>query len=155
MPMDNTSIALSSELSGAEAEFLKLYCESGDVNTSLKSVGWGKKSLYSQSRSPVFLAEFRRIKDQYMYLLEDEAFRRAYKGVKEAVYHGGKVVGYQRKPSDRLLMFLLKAHNPDKYDVGSKGKVGVKLTRQSMKLQAGPLSIDFSPNDKDDVIDVK
>ncbi|HRW52646.1 MAG TPA: hypothetical protein P5081_07145, partial [Phycisphaerae bacterium] len=48
-------------------------------------------------------------------LLEMEAHRRAVKGVKEPVYHQGKVVGHVRKYSDALLTTLLKGANPEKY----------------------------------------
>jgi len=47
--------------------------------------------------------------------LELEARRRAQKGVLEPVYYKGKKVGAVRKYSDTLLIFLLKAHRPDKY----------------------------------------
>ena len=47
--------------------------------------------------------------------LHDEAVRRAKKGVRRPVYQGKELVGYVSEYSDRLLMFLLKAHDPEKY----------------------------------------
>ncbi|MBC8240921.1 MAG: hypothetical protein H8E30_10660, partial [Alphaproteobacteria bacterium] len=44
----------------------------------------------------------------YADALEREADRRAVKGVKEAVYYQGKVVGHKKNFSDVLLMFRLK-----------------------------------------------
>jgi hypothetical protein len=48
-------------------------------------------------------------------VLEEEAFRRAVKGVQEPVYHLGNVTGTVRKYSDTLLIFLLKASDPGRY----------------------------------------
>jgi hypothetical protein len=47
--------------------------------------------------------------------LHDEAVRRARKGVRRPIYQGKELVGYVREYSDRLLMFLLNAHDPEKY----------------------------------------
>ena len=48
--------------------------------------------------------------------LEAEAVRRAVIGVKKPVYRGGEIVGHTTDYSDSMLMFLLKAHHPEKYD---------------------------------------
>ena len=48
-------------------------------------------------------------------MLEAEARRRAAIGVDEPVFYKGEVVGHIRKYSDTLLMFLLKAHWPEKF----------------------------------------
>lgn len=45
--------------------------------------------------------------------LIDEAKRRAFSGVKDAVYHSGNVVGMKTVYSDTLLMFLIKARRPE------------------------------------------
>jgi hypothetical protein len=53
--------------------------------------------------------------------LEDEAVRRARAGIRRPVLHKGKQVYVQGEPlftteySDSLLMFLLKANNPEKF----------------------------------------
>ncbi len=47
--------------------------------------------------------------------LEIEAKRRAFNGVSEPVFFQGKVCGAIQKYSDTLLIFLLKAHRPEKY----------------------------------------
>lgn len=47
--------------------------------------------------------------------LEDEARERARDGWNEPVFHQGKVAGYVKKKSDRLLEVMLRAHIPDKY----------------------------------------
>ena len=51
--------------------------------------------------------------------LEVEALRRAVKGVEKPVYRGGEIVGHVTDYSDSMLMFLLKAQYPEKYDAKS------------------------------------
>ena len=48
-------------------------------------------------------------------VLEQEAKRRAVEGWEEPVYQGGVLVGFVRKHSDTLLIFLLKGRRPDTY----------------------------------------
>jgi len=48
--------------------------------------------------------------------LELEAQRRAVEGTEKPVYRGGTLVGHTRDYSDSMLMFLLKAKYPEKYD---------------------------------------
>ena len=48
--------------------------------------------------------------------LELEAQRRAVAGTEKPVYRGGALVGHTTDYSDSMLMFLLKAKYPEKYD---------------------------------------
>ncbi len=47
--------------------------------------------------------------------LEDEAVRRAVHGVKDPVFHDGKIVGARLRYSDALLITLLNARRPEKF----------------------------------------
>ena len=47
-------------------------------------------------------------------MLELEARRRAYEGVEKPVFHAGEECDFIRQYSDVLMMFLLKAHRPDR-----------------------------------------
>lgn len=48
-------------------------------------------------------------------LAEDELYRRGVKGYDEPVFYQGEQKSKVRKFSDTLLIFLLKAHRPEKY----------------------------------------
>ena len=61
--------------------------------------------------------------------LEDEAVRRAREGVRKAVWHKGKIVGYQTEFSDSLMQTLLKGTNPKKFRENSS----VELTGKDGK----------------------
>ena len=47
--------------------------------------------------------------------LEERARQRALSGTEDPVFHGGEVVGYRQRFSDRLLIFLLQANHPAKF----------------------------------------
>ena len=69
-------------------------------------------------------------------LLEAEARRRAVTGVEKPVYYKGKVVGSTTKYSGKLLMFLLKAHDPkfrDGVKVEQPGATDVGVDRDREK----------------------
>ena len=88
-------------------------------------------------------------------MLEAEARRRAAIGVDEPVFYKGKVVGHIRKYSDNLLMFLLKAHWPEKF----RDNYGVEHSGPS----GGPVKVEaktehvFQPSKEvwDDILRVR
>ena len=48
-------------------------------------------------------------------VIRAEVHRRGVEGVKQAIYHDGKVVGHKQVYSDNLLMFLAKSRMPDEF----------------------------------------
>ena len=62
-------------------------------------------------------------------LLEAEAQRRAHHGVLKPVFYKGIKVGYERKYSDLLLIFMLKARKPEVYrdNVQTGGTINVSV----------------------------
>ena len=88
-----------------------------------------------------FAAQWREALGEGSDLLEAEARRRAVTGIDKPVFYKGKVVGSITKYSDRLLMFLLKAHRPQKFRDGGKVKqpgatdVGVDRALEQLVLE--------------------
>ncbi len=56
--------------------------------------------------------------------LEDEAHRRAFEGDEQEVFKDGNCIGVTRKYSDTLAIFLLKAHDPEKYRENTRMELG-------------------------------
>lgn len=87
--------------------------------------------------------ELRGLRGRVTQMLEDEAMRRAREGWDEPIYHRGKKCGEVRKYSDTLLIFLLKAANPEKYrerfDVRAKADVSlVSVVREILDAAEEP-----------------
>ena len=69
-----------------------------------------------------FAAQWREALEEGTDLLDAEARRRAVTGIDKPVFYKGEVVGSITKYSDKLLMFLLKAHRPQKFRDGGEVK---------------------------------
>ena len=90
---------------------------SGNVSRAARVIDMGRSSLYERrAADPEFKSAWRDALDAAMDGLEEEARRRAIEGTEEPVFYQGKQVGRVRKYSDALLMFLLRAHRPARFD---------------------------------------
>lgn len=85
--------------------------------------------------------------------LEDEAVRRAVKGVRKPVVSAGRLVAYERVYSDRLLEMLLKGRRPERFRDNATIDLNATqaLTGAAERLQHRLLSIlerSVEPTDK-------
>lgn len=116
-----------------EAKFLETLAKTGNVSESARRARIDRTIPYDLRKDPA-AADFKAAWDSAMEtagdLLEKEAWRRAVSGVRKPTgWYQGRPGGYVREYSDTLLIFLLKAHRPEKFrerlDVTSGGdKVG-------------------------------
>ena len=100
-----------------QARFLVSLGEYGNVSAAARTAKVSRDFAYTQRASDdIFKAAWDAALQRGTSGLEDEARRRAYKGVRreEAVYYQGQPVGKKAitEYSDTLLIFLLKAHDP-------------------------------------------
>ena len=96
--------------------FLKALGETGNVSAAARASKVSRSHAYALKQSePAFAAEWADALESATDLLEAEARHRAVHGVETPHFHQGRVTGTVRKYSDSLLMFLLKAHRPEKF----------------------------------------
>jgi transposase-like protein len=96
--------------------FLTQLAETGNVSASADEAGLPRHQVYDWRRQDEAFA--RRWEDALMVAVDKLAFearRRALDGVEEVRYFQGEPVGSIRKYSDQLLMFLLRAYDPDTF----------------------------------------
>lgn len=106
-----------------KAAFLDTLRETANVTVAARSVGISPATVYKHRRDDALFAErWDEAINEAVDMLEAEAHRRAFQGTEEPVFYQGCEVGYVRKYSDPLTMFLLKAHRPDKYRERSEVK---------------------------------
>lgn len=99
----------------------------GMVSVAARLVGVDRTNVWRlYKRDPEFAKRFDDACRAATDTLELEARRRALEGVDEPLMYQGKNVGYVRKYSDQLLMFLLKGRRPKVY--GDRLKVDQKTT---------------------------
>ena len=96
--------------------FLEALAQTGNVTGSAQKVGVTRQAAYKARKgSKEFTKQWDEAIEEAMDAMELEVHRRAMNGVEEPVYYQGQVVGTVRKYSDNLLMFMTKAHRPEKY----------------------------------------
>ncbi len=105
-----------------QKKFLAAFAACGSILPASRSAQIDRGSHYSWMRTdPTYPERFRQAEIEAARALEDEAVRRARAGIRRPVLHKGKQVYVPGEPlftteySDSLLMFLLKANNPDKF----------------------------------------
>ena len=106
-----------------QREFIEALTETGCVSEACAEVGITPRSAYRLRQHPKAQA-FRRAWDHAQSLaatrLTAIAWERAIHGASERLYKDGELVAERRKPSDKLLMWLLAHHNPTAYGWAAK-----------------------------------
>lgn len=113
--------------------FCAALAETGIVAKACKAVSISRMTAYEwRNEIPEFAEAWDKALKVGITALEDEAHRRAFEGVDDGVYHQGVLMDTQKKYSDTLAIFLLKAHNPDKYRENSKVELSGRLALGEM-----------------------
>lgn len=129
--------------------FLENLVEGVTIDEAAKKANVHPTTVYKRRREDeTFRKAWNEACDIGTRLLEQEAQRRAYRGIEEKVFHKGVECGTIRRYSDTLLIFLLKARKPEKYregaeDVG-RGNTVININvetvekREELHLHAAP-----------------
>ena len=97
-------------------KFLSAYAECGVITHAAEIAGIDRTRHYvCLDKSEQYRSMFESAHHQAIERMEQEARRRAMLGVEEPIFYQGVEVARVRKPSDTLLMFMLKGALPDKY----------------------------------------
>ena len=102
-----------------QRDFIEALADGGSVAEAARAVRMSSSSAYRLRRSPggeAFARAWDAAVAQAVGMLVDVAFDRAINGTVEPVLDAdGRRVGSRHRPGDRMLMFLLAAHYPDRY----------------------------------------
>jgi hypothetical protein len=103
-----------------QAVFLDTLAASGSVSAAAHAAGVSRTAVYNlRNREGTEADAFRVAWDeclrQAVAVLAETAFDRAINGVEEPILYKGEPVGTRIRHNDRLLMFLLKALDPETY----------------------------------------
>lgn len=113
--------------------FTAVLAETCNVGKACKAIDISRVTAYKWRKEiPEFADAWDDAMKTGVSALEDEAHRRAFDGTVEPVFQQGMEIGAVRKYSDTLAIFLLKAHNPDKYRENSKVELAGKLAINDM-----------------------
>lgn len=106
-------------LDSKQRDFIEALADGGSVAEAARAVHMSPSSAYRLRRSPggeAFARAWDAAVAQAVGMLVDVAFDRAINGTVEPVLDAdGRRIGSRHRPGDRMLMFLLAAHYPDRY----------------------------------------
>jgi hypothetical protein len=109
----------------AQESFISVLADTGSVTQAAIEVNMSATSCYRLRRSAdgrAFAAAWDAAVQTASLRLVDLAFDRAVNGSSEPVFdREGRRVGQRIRYNDRLLMFLLRAHQPDRYGAPGQG----------------------------------
>jgi hypothetical protein len=124
-------------------KFLERLARTGNVSAACKHAKVPRRTAYERrDREVDFAAVWDEAIEIAVEVLELEARRRAAEGTLRPVFQGGKKCGAIREFSDTLLIFLLKAHRPEKYrdNMTLRHEGGVQLEIVEEIVDAPPAS---------------
>lgn len=109
--------------------FIAALAETGSVKAAARTINMAKEGAYYLRRAPgadSFRAAWEAALATGVQRLTDVAIERAIEGVPVPVFHKGEQVGERRAYNDRLLMFVLRHHQPDRYGKSAALAPGTK-----------------------------
>ena len=99
----------------------------GNISRACKAEGIARNTAYTwRDEDKDFAIRWDEALQAGLDELEQEARRRAFEGLQNAVFYKGEVVGYEREYSDTLMIFLLKGGRPEKYKDRQEIEASVK-----------------------------
>lgn len=136
-------------LSAKQRAFLAAFPIVGTITGAAEAAGCNRRMHVDWMADPEYSEAFNAARESLVESLESEAIRRARDGTIEGVYQGGIQVGEQRKYSDTLTIFLLKANRPEKYRdeirVISESEIDAELRRLTNALGVGHSGVETQP----------
>ena len=138
-----------------KGKFLAELLRSANVSAAARLVGFSRSRIYViRDEDPGFATDWDHARKTYAEnVLEVEADRRAVEGVHHKTYYDkeGNVVGEERRYSDTLLIFRLKAIKKEEYAERSESNVNVKaevttMTPDDRRARIAILEAKLQPN---------
>lgn len=94
--------------------FIEFLARTGSVSAAAEAAGLGRTQVYERRRTHKrFAAAWSRALSLGVDGLHDKAMQRAMEGEERAIVRGGEVVATERRVSEGMMKFLLKAHRPE------------------------------------------
>ena len=114
-----------------QARFLEALAKTGIVSDACMASGVGRSRAYAwREQSPHFAGQWAEAERAATDALEAEALRRAALGVRKPVFYKGEICGHVEEYSDTLLIFLLKARDPERFreraSIEHSGEVSIR-----------------------------
>lgn len=118
--------------------FLDHLKKCGFKSTAAAKVNMTRSNItYHEKKDPVFAEEIEKALLMFEASIDEAAYKRGVEGIDKPVWFQGKIVGYDKNYSDRMLEFSARTVNPEKYGQTNKVEMSGSLdvtARTSAKL---------------------
>jgi hypothetical protein len=132
---------LSLRSASTDEVILKGLSEGMMVGEACEAAGVSRSVAYRwRKHDPDFCRKWDEAVDIGTGLIEDELFRRTVHGVDEPVFYQGEIVGYTKRRSDALMMFLLRARRPQVYHERTTVEQHVTVSDMSVSEKAARIA---------------
>lgn len=149
----------SSRETEIKEQYLALIRNGSTNRDAAAACGCGTKYFQKRRKAdPQFEEDYQDARKDGDDIIRAEIMRRGVDGVKRAIYHDGKVVGYKQEYSDQLLMFLAKSRMPEEFGDKLTTEHNVKFDGAAeslvnklagiLGLKPEPKLIDITPGDE-------
>lgn len=109
--------------------YIEILAKTGERALARNHVGCNRTTVASRiEKDPEFREQVEEALRFYRATLAGEVHRRGVVGVDRAIYHNGKVVGFERVYSDRLLIEQVRRHVPAYREQTTVNTTGVVLS---------------------------
>lgn len=122
-----------------QREFVAALAATGVVLQAAAHIGASPEALYALRHKPGaegFAAAWDEAAERGFTRVEDSAVQRAIQGETRLVVSAGKLLGYERRHNESLVMFLLRNRRPDRY--GGVGRSPKLPPLRSARMAAAP-----------------
>ena len=118
--------------------FLEILAVTGNVTKASEAVGYTSSQYMHKIRrdDEGFAEDWDEAINAFCDRMEEEATRRGHDGVLKAVWYKGEIVGYDTLYSDTLLLAMLRANRPEKFNQQQGGGLNVNFGVAVLPMQA-------------------
>ncbi|WP_052208194.1 hypothetical protein [Croceibacterium mercuriale] len=123
VPAPHTHPRRNSITAERQREFIAALAATGVVLQAAAHIGASPEALYNLRHKPGaddFAAAWEAAAERGFARVEDSAVQRAITGENRLIVSGGKLLGYERRHNEALVMFLLRNRRPERY--GGSGR---------------------------------
>lgn len=122
-----------------KADWLKVYADTASDTSACTAVCISYNTyLDALENDKRFEGAVKQVRKLAIEMLEVEARRRAYHGIRKPIYCQGVIVGHETQYSDKMLELLLKAEKPDKYrerkETSNSNEISIYLDSDDLDL---------------------
>lgn len=157
---DCTSAIATVQTVQHKKDFLAAFVACGNVSLTARQTGIGRQTHYDWLRlDPDYAAAWEEARAEALGVLEVEARRRAVEGTPRVKFHKGEPLidpanggpYVEREYSDVLLIFLLKAWDPDKYGDRATGhrQLNVNLINNAREAKPDIRGVGLVPEQRE------